>query len=94
MDRLVAEKIRASPHLVEIAKANLERWRAQNGGDLAPAHKEWELLLRFLTPLEIADFIVSDTPKANRLRQSTPLVGILTEVERLSILRANEEITA
>lgn len=40
--------------------------------------------MRFLTPDELADFVVSDTPKAERLRQSSPLVGILTEAERRS----------
>ena len=91
LDRLVAEKIRASPHLVEIAKANLARWQTQNGGQLAPAHREWELVLRFLTPAQLAGFIESDSPKANRLRQSSPLVGILSEAERLALLGSHEE---
>jgi hypothetical protein len=89
-DRLVAAKIRATPHLVEVAKSNLARWRAQNDGELAPAHLEWELALRFLTPTELADFLESDTPKANRLRQSSPFAGILSESERLAILRSHE----
>ena len=93
MDRATADRIRQDPSLIEIAKANLVRWQAKNG-ELAPAHREWEIILRFLTPLEIADFMVSETPKANRLRQSTPLVGILTEVERLAILRTNEKTAA
>jgi len=94
MDRLIAAKVRAAPHLIEIAKANLARWQAQNGGELAPAHREWELALRFLTSTELADFIESETPKANRLRQSSPFAGILTESERLAILRSHEEIAA
>jgi len=94
MDRLIAAKVRAAPHLVEIAKANLARWQAQNGGELAPAHREWQLALRFLTPIELAHFIESETPKANRLRQSSPFAGILTESERLAILRSHEEIAA
>jgi len=94
MDRLIAVKVRAAPHLVEIAKANLARWRAQNGGELAPAHREWQLALRFLTALELADFIESETPKAARLRQSSPFAGILTESERVAILRSHEGIAA
>ena len=31
---------------------------------------------------------------ANRLRQSTPVVGILSEAERLAILRADEKAAA
>jgi hypothetical protein len=93
-DRMIGAKLRASPGLVEVAKANLERWRAQGGGELAPAHREWELVLRFLTPTELADSIESETPKANRLRQSSPLAGILSEAERLAILRSYEEVAA
>ncbi len=94
MDRLIAAKIRATPQLVEIAKSNLDRWKAQNGGELAAAHYEWELALRFLTPAELADFIESDTPKADRLRQSSPFAGILSESERLAILHSHEEAAA
>ena len=93
MDRATAAKIRRDPSLIEIAKANLRRWQAKNGGELAPAHQEWELILRFLTPDELAEFIVSETPKANRLRQSSPVVGILTETERLAILH-HEKVAA
>ena len=94
MDRLIAGKIRANPHYVEIAKANLARWKAQAHGELAPAHQEWELALRFLTPTELADFLESETPKANRLRQSSPFAGVLTEAERLALLHFHEKAAA
>lgn len=94
LDRATAAKIRARPELIEIARANLAKWGAQNGGELAPAHREWDLVLRFLSPNELADFLVADTPKANRLRQSSPFVGILSESERLGILRAHEKVPA
>lgn len=86
MDRLVAERIRADPEVVKIAKANLQRWKRQNGGELAPAHQEWDLALRFLTPNELADFVESEAPKAKRLRQSSPFAGVLNEAERLTLL--------
>jgi len=91
MDRLTAAKIRKDPSLVNIAKANLRRWMERDSGFLHPAHAEWLDILQFLEPTELADFIESDTPKANRLRQSTPFTGILTEDERLAILREYEE---
>ena len=72
MDRATAEKIRQDPSLIEIAKVNLRRWMQQDDGFVHPVHAEWMDILNFLTPLEVADFIESDTPKANRLRQSTP----------------------
>lgn len=94
MDRATADKIRTRPGLVEIARANLRRWRERNGGQLALAHQEWERVLRFLSPEQLADFLVADTPKANRLRQSSPMAGILSDEERLAILSAHEKVTA
>lgn len=81
-DRASAAKIRERPELVEVIKANLRRWMAVDGERVHPAHLEWQDALFFLKPHELADFIASDTPKANRLRQSTPVVGLLTEAER------------
>lgn len=94
MDRATAARIRVRPEVVEIARENLRRWREQNDGELAPAHREWELILRFLTTEELADFLTSDTPKANRLRQSSPMAGILSQAERLAILKDYEFINA
>jgi len=38
-------------------------------------------VLRMLTPAQVADFLESATPMANRLRQSSPFLGVLTEPE-------------
>ncbi|MBE7500500.1 MAG: hypothetical protein HS113_09390 [Verrucomicrobiales bacterium] len=93
MDRRVAAKIRQDPSLVSIARANLQRWMERDEGFVHPVHGEWLDILRFLEPGELADFIESDTPKADRLRQSSPFTGILSEAERLAILHADEETT-
>jgi hypothetical protein len=89
LDRATAAKLRAKPSLIQVAKDNLARWRAQEGGQLSPPLEEWERILRFLTAHEVADFICSRSPKADRLRQSAPFPGILTEDERQDILRQN-----
>ena len=94
LDLTVAAKIRQNPSLIEVAKQNLARWRVQNGGKLAPAHQEWERVLRFLTIEQLADFLVSRAPMAARLSQSSPFAGVLTEDERLSILREHAAIAA
>jgi hypothetical protein len=94
MDRAVAAKIRENPSVLEMAKQNLGRWRRQNGGVPAPAHEEWERVLRFLTAAQIADFIVSGTPMAARLSQSSPFAGVLSEEERRHIFQAHAAIPA
>ena len=87
LDRATARKIRENPNLIERARANLERWRMQNRDHSAPAHEEWQRILRFLSPGQIAEFLVSRTPMAARLSQSTPFAGVLTEEERQVVLR-------
>lgn len=92
MDLEIAERLRRCPELIGFAKANLERWiRQRQGQRINPAFLEWEQVLRFLAPGQVAAFLESDSPKSNRLRQSSPFCGILTEAERLEILRACEQ---
>src|SRR5262249_29968979 len=33
------------------------------------------------SPAQLADFLEEDTPKANRLRQSSPFLGVLEQIE-------------
>jgi hypothetical protein len=85
--RATAAKIRANPSLIDVARDNLEKWRSAQGGQLPAPLEEWERILRFLTASEVADFITSRTPKADRLRQSDPFPGVLTEQEREQVLQ-------
>ena len=77
-DCRMATLIRHHPEVIEHARRNLESW-ATRWGALTPAWMEWAQLLRMLTPEQLADFLESTTPKANRLRQSTPFLGLLAE---------------
>jgi hypothetical protein len=76
-DRATAAALRRRPELIAVAQANLDRWIAKCGNQIHPALAEWKDILFMLTPEQLAAFIESDTPKANRLRQSSPFVGIL-----------------
>jgi len=76
-DRATGAVLRQHLELVEAARANLQRWMAQDGDAADPALAEWADLLFFLTPAQLADFLESETPKANRLRQSSPFIGLL-----------------
>ena len=82
-DRATAEAIRRRPELIDLARANLARWIAREGSSVHPALQEWSDILHFLGPNQLADFIASDTPKTNRLRQSSPFIGILRRAAEL-----------
>ena len=91
-DCKIAARLRLAPEVAEIAKANLQRWILQRQGQaINPAFLEWQQILRALTPTQLADFLESDSPKANRLRQSSPFCGILSDEERLFILHDCEQ---
>lgn len=84
MHRLIAEKIRNDPALVQRAIANLERWRSPL--ENPPWVQEWLEIVE--GPLDrLLEFLVERSEKAVRLRQSSPFAGILTDEERKAILR-------
>jgi hypothetical protein len=79
----VAAKLGAQPQLLEVARANLQRWLSANP---AAALREWWHLLE-TTPLpELLVLLRSTGDPAARLRQSSPFAGLLTPQERQSIL--------
>lgn len=85
-DRLIAEKLRADPALVEKAKANLSRRLSTCDVRSAPDLHEWQRVIR--GPLaELLEFLVSADERITRMRQSSRFCGILTPAERLAIIR-------
>lgn len=90
-DRRIATVIRRRPRMLGVARADLARWMAADGQHVRPAFREWHAVLHRLTAREIAAFLCSETPMARRLRQSSPLAGILSEEERQAIRRRHEE---
>jgi hypothetical protein len=79
-DEIIAERLRANPDLLQVAKNNIARWHALHG-ETAPAHQDWSDILN--GPLEgvIATLLGRD-PTSERLRQSNPFNGIMTQDER------------
>jgi hypothetical protein len=85
----VADKIRSRPELLDVARENLRRWSTVNGS-LPPALEEWREILETWTPENILSLLCDPGDEATRLRQSSPFGGILSEMERLGILKQYE----
>jgi hypothetical protein len=81
-DRLLAQRLRRDTRLLRLAKANLRRWKARDGKRPRRVFVEWQRILDYLSVEEIADFLVSDTPMARRLRQSSPFMGLFPKPGR------------
>lgn len=52
----------------------LDKWLAH---DAHPALVEWKIALAMLDPHELAQFLESATPRARRMRISSPFVGLV-----------------
>jgi hypothetical protein len=86
LHRAIAEKLRANPDLLEIARDNLDRWSQANGRS-QPYWDAWrEILTRPLG--EILELLVEDTERMTAMRQATPFAGVLDPSERWAIYEA------
>jgi hypothetical protein len=87
MHTLIARKIARAPGLLAVARRNLRRWGERWGEDAPAWLAEWQTILE--RPWnEVAAFITELSPRATRLRQSSPFAGVLTARERKRIYDA------
>jgi hypothetical protein len=75
-----AALVRSDP-VTTIARASelLERWIARLGGEPPPAWREWRVALRMLDAPELARFLESRTPRAQRMKISSPFLVVALE---------------
>lgn len=87
LHQLIAAKLLTNPSLIDQARSTLARWRAQVAQPAPSYFDEWQRVLEG-SPEAIAEFLVSPTQSAARLRQSSPFTTILTSAERAKIYAA------
>jgi hypothetical protein len=83
MHRAIAEKLRANPALIEIARDNLDRWSLTQGRSQSYWDAWREILNRPLP--EILDLVVEESERMTAMRQATPFAGVLEPAERWAI---------
>jgi hypothetical protein len=91
----VARRLRANPQaILARAQQNLERWLPAHANSFSEhALQEWRSLLERLSLAELTKLMTEDSDEGQRLRQSTPFTGILTENERDELWRRCAEGT-
>lgn len=93
--RQVAGRLRARPELLAVAQENLQRWARVNihTPSLLRCYEEWQKILT--RPLEeICGLLCLETDDAQRLRQNSPFVGILSPAEVWAIKASHRHAPA
>ena len=92
LNRLVVEKVRRQPELMDFVRQNLERTLNESvlSESCKNALREWRTIFSHKSFDEILDILVEDSDEGQRLRQSTPFTGILNQRERLEVFRRHE----
>jgi hypothetical protein len=89
MTRRIAEKVRERPELMKIARQNLRHWK-KICRPWPRAYREWETILSRNSVERVLSILTQDNEEGQRLRQSDPFIGILTDRERAWFLEEYE----
>jgi len=82
LDVVLSEMIRDNPSIIDRAAQYVRRLLEQDPGSTRTDLPEWELILSNYSPERIRSFIISKSQRAQRLRQSSPFLPVLTQKER------------
>jgi len=86
MSRKLAEAIEHDTSLVRRAKEHVQRMLKNDHGSATKDIEEWRDILKSYSIRRLSRFLISTSERANRLRQSNPLLAILNSDERSRLL--------
>lgn len=84
--RLIADRLRDDPSLINAARENTRRWTVTASPGALPVLQEWTMVLN--CPLDtVIHLLTSTDQRGTRLRQSNPFAGVLTFAERNVVMQ-------
>ncbi len=89
LHRAVAHRLRSNPRLLQKAKSNLKIWLGKS--QAISAWLEWQEILETSSIEKVLKIITAETEEGQRLRSSSPFVGLLTAEERRQIIKECEK---
>ena len=89
LHRAVAHRLHSNPHLLQKAKSNLKNWLSRN--QAVSAWLEWQEILETSSLEKVLKIITAETEEGQRLRSSSPFVGLITAEERRQIIKDCEK---
>ena len=84
LHRVVARRLSSNPRLLSQAQSNLNNWLSKNS--TIAAWLEWRKILETSSLEKILEIITAETDEGQRLRSSSPFVGLITAAERRQII--------
>jgi DNA-binding Lrp family transcriptional regulator len=82
LSEAITELLEEDPSLVRRAERHLARVLRDEPGAASEDLREWQAILATYTPERLKHFLVSGSPRAQRLRQSSPFFAVLSADER------------
>lgn len=86
MSKAIADMLDRDPSLKRRAERHLEMLLSRDAGAASHDLREWYEILTHYSHQRIKDFLVAETPRAERLRQSSPFFAVLSPDEREELL--------
>ena len=83
--KAICQKLQDHPDLIQIPNCNIQKWE-QREGETDPALEEWKTLLNGSRE-KIYEILIGTDSESQRIRSSSPFAGVLTQKERLQIIK-------
>ena len=83
--RAIADRLADDPTLLERAQRFIDRRIHETSESERDELREWALLLESMSLPRLREFLVSESERAQRLRQTLPFLEVLTDAERETI---------
>lgn len=86
--RLVAEKIKRDPGVIDVARAQIRRREERASPQERRELREWLRVFATMSPRRLQQFLTEPSERAARLRQSLPALGVVSPAEVRTALAA------
>ena len=91
LSRAIAAVLEKNPSLAKRATRHIEALLKSDQGPASHDLREWHTILSKYSRHRLRDFLVSETPRAQRLRQSSPFFAVLSADERDEVMALLED---
>ena len=87
LSEAIVELLERDPSLIRRASRHVELLLREDQGMASHDLKEWSSILSRYSRQRLSEFLLSDTPRARRLRRSSPFFAVLSADERDEVLQ-------